>query len=95
MIKTIVGGIIAAITIGGFGWLSGYSMRDQQARVEAKIAEMKFIKEKLEPAAKAYAEQKVIDDRELEVLRKKASEAPENPMIVIKKDMAGRIGAIR
>ena len=46
-------------------------------------------------ANEAYANQRVKDDKELEALRQQAATAPANTTIVVKKDMAKRIGGIK
>lgn len=91
----ILAGVAAIIALCAMVAFGGYRYRDQEAKAEAAVAEAKFIKEKLQPAAEAYANQKILDDIELAGLKAKVDDTPPNPTIAVKKDMTSRIGAIR
>lgn len=93
MTRFIIIGVLG-IAILAFTWFAGYSARDAQAKREAEIARRAF-ERTVSEANNAYANQKAIDDQELEALRQQATTAPANPTIAIKKDMTSRIGVIR
>lgn len=92
--KTIlswVGAIAVSLVIG---FLFGMNERDKLYQKQLAIATAAF-EQRVKEANDAYAGQRVKDDKELADLRAQASTAPPNTTIVVKKDMAKRIRAIK
>ena len=85
---------VAALAYSGFVFASGYNVRDGIAKRDAAIARLAF-ERTVREANEAYADQRIKDDKEMEDLRQKASTAPADPTIAIKRETAKRIGAIR
>ena len=82
------------ITLTTQAFLAGmFVERNEHLRqlAEAKAA---FI-EDVRLANEAYANQKVIDDKQLAGLKQQVETTPPDPTIALKKDTAKRIGAIR
>lgn len=92
--KDILSTLLLIVGIGVAGMIGGYLLRDRHYQEQLAIATEQFNKQ-VKEANQAYANQKVIDDKELEALRQQATTAPPNPTIAIKKDTAKRIGAIK
>lgn len=93
MIKILIGAAVG-VTVLVSVFLAG--VNTERSLNNARLAEAKAAFEKtIREANQAYANQKILDDRELEALRQQAMTAPPNTTIAIKKDMGKRIGGIR
>jgi hypothetical protein len=92
--QTILAWIGGAAVICVVGFLAGAQWRDAKYVRELAAAKAAF-EVLVSDAQNAYAAQKVTDDAELARLKTLADTTPANPTIALKKDAAGRVGAIK
>jgi len=88
---TWVGG---AVVVFGIGVLAGTHWRDTAYQRQLAAATAAF-EQRVTEAQNAYATQKVTDDAELSRLQKLVDVTPSDTTIALKKDAAGRVGAIK
>jgi len=91
MILTWIGGAVVLLSIG---ILAGVQMRD--ARYQRELAQAKAAFEQLVSEAKSAEEAAAaVHAVELARLKTLVDVTPANPTIALKKDAAGRVGAIK
>lgn len=88
---TWLGGAVALFV---FGFLGGAHWRDTAYQRQLAAATAAF-EQLVADANGAYAAQKATDDAELARLKALADTTPPDPTIALKKDAAGRVGAVR